>query len=335
MPVPENIARSSFVLDNTCFSDFQIVANELSAVRAFISDEIAGTSESISEILEYVVARPGKLMRPAMVMLAGKSCSRTNEAHTMIAAIFEMMHIATLLHDDVIDEADSRRNAETVNFRWGNECAILSGDLLLSKVFAMSCRLDSKKYSEVIADTAAKICHGELRQNTQRSNFQLSETEYLEIIEEKTAVLFESCCKLGASASGATDKQVEALSAYGLNIGIAFQITDDLMDIVGDETKAGKTLGSDFSKDKLTLPVIHLLKNSSSDQRDLLEKRLTSNSESRHSLAELLSSSGSIDYARNAGQTFCRKAVESLDGINDSQPKDILIKIADSIAERC
>ena len=322
------------MLDDTCFSDFHIIADELVAVRAIISDEIAGSNQFVGEILEHVISRPGKLMRPAMVLLAGKCCNEIKDDHVTIATIFEMMHIATLLHDDVIDEAGSRRNAETVNSRWGNECAVLSGDLLLSKVFAMSCRLGSQKYSEAIADTAAKICHGELRQNTQRRNLHLSETEYLEIIEEKTAVLFKSCCELGASVSGATDEQAEALSAYGLNIGIAFQITDDLMDIVGDEARAGKTLGTDFSKEKLTLPVIHLLENSSADQRELLGKRLTSSHETRQSLAELLSASGSIDYTRNAGQTFCHKAIDSLDALNDSQAKDTLIKIAESIAAR-
>ena len=176
-----------------------------------------------------------------------------------IAAIVELIHNATLLHDDVIDGGQKRRGLPTVNSLCGNESAVLLGDFLLSRVFKMCAEL-KPEIINIIAGTVVRVCEGELRQMAQRQNWQLSESEYIDIITEKSAALFSSCCLLGGLLAGASETQVRSLACFGLNAGIAFQITDDLLDIIGDESKTGKTLGSDVDKNKLTLAVIHLLR---------------------------------------------------------------------------
>ncbi len=336
MPIPEDEKVVLQVLPHNDESgSFEIIAEELSAVRKRMCEELGTSSESVKKVFSHIIDKPGKMLRPAMVLLAGGSCGEINDAHIEIAAMFELIHTATLLHDDVIDEAQSRRNAETVNSLWGNECAVLTGDFLLSRVFSMSSRMDRRQYSEVIAETATKICHGELMQNMQRQNGQLDEDVYFEIIKDKTAVLFESCCHLGGLAGKADNEQVEGLSAFGLNLGLAFQITDDLIDIVGDENRVGKTLGSDFLKDKITLPVIHLLKTAPNGEKDVVMKQLTDASRFRSDIADILTQSGSIAYARSIAGNFCTKAIKSLTCLPDSHAKTSLIGIAESVASRC
>lgn len=336
MPVPENKKTAVQVLPhNDKSANFEIVAEELSAVTKRMHEELDTSNESVKALFDHIIDKPGKMLRPAMVLLAGDSCGKINDTHIEIAAMFELIHTATLLHDDVIDEAQSRRNAETVNSLWGNECAVLSGDFLLSRVFAMSSHMDCRQCSDVLAETATRICHGELMQNMQRQNWQLNEDEYFEIIKDKTAVLFESCCYLGGLASKANDEQVVGLSAFGLNLGLAFQITDDLLDIVGDENMAGKTLGSDFLKGKITLPVIHLLRTVSDSEKEAAIQQISDAGSFRSDIAKMLTRSGSIAYARSVASGFCEKAIKSLTSLPESNAKASLVRIAESVASRC
>lgn len=336
MPVAENEKTAVQVLPhNDKSGNFEIVAEQLSAVTRRMHEELNTSSESVKPLFDHIIDKPGKMLRPAMVLLAGGSCGEINDTHIEIAAMFELIHTATLFHDDVIDEAHSRRNAETVNSLWGNECAVLSGDFLLSRVFAMSSRMDCRQCSDVLAETATRICHGELTQNMQRQNWQLDEDAYFEIIKDKTAVLFESCCYLGSLASKADNEQVAGLSAFGLNLGLAFQITDDLLDIVGDENMAGKTLGSDFLKGKITLPVIHLLKTASNSEKETAIQHLSDAGSFRSDIADVLTRSGSIAYGRSVASSFCEKATRSLTSLPDSDAKAALVSIAESVASRC
>ncbi len=336
MPVPENKKTALQVLPHNDKPDsFEIVAEQLSAVTLRMREELNTSSESVRNLFDHIIDKPGKMLRPAMVLLAGGSCGEINDTHIEIAAMFELIHTATLLHDDVIDEAQNRRNAETVNSLWGNECAVLSGDFLLSRVFAMSSRMGSGQYSEVLAETATKICHGELMQNMQRQNWQLDKDAYFEIIKDKTAVMFESCCYLGALASQADNEQVEGLSVFGLNVGLAFQITDDLLDIVGNENMAGKTLGSDFLKGKITLPVIHLLTTASNGEKETVMQQLSDAGSFHGDITDMLTRSGSIAYARSIAANFCEKAIRSLTSLPDSDAKSSLVRIAESVASRC
>ena len=321
--VPGNIPLSEV-------SAFGLISSQLGRVRVLIDEQLsvpAGAGD-IKPLLESVSTRRGKMLRPGLVLLAGGCCGRITEEHIRVAAIVEMIHNATLLHDDVIDEGQKRRGLPTINSLWGNESAVLLGDFLLSRAFKMCAELEPE-VARVIAATAIRVCEGELRQVSQRQNWQLSESEYIDIITEKSATLFSGCCHLGGLLARAGEKQVQSLAEFGLNAGIAFQITDDLLDIIGDENKTGKTLGSDVSKHKLTLAVIHLL--GVVDDPAPIRQSLSSIGSG---LAEMLSRYGSLEYARGRAQEFVVKAVEALAGLKESDAKSALIETAKFMASR-
>ena len=211
---------------------FGFISDELNQVKELINEQLAGWAEEgiVSRLVEHLKGGGGKMLRPGLVLLAGGGCGKITDEHIRIAAIVEMIHNATLLHDDVIDEGQKRRGESTVNSLWGNESAVLLGDFLLSRVFRMCADLESR-LQKIIADAAARICKGELRQISQRQNWQLSEPEYIEIITAKSAAFFGCCCELGGLLAGASEAQAQSLICFGQNAGIAFQITDDLLDI--------------------------------------------------------------------------------------------------------
>jgi octaprenyl-diphosphate synthase len=312
---------------------FGIITGRLDQVKDCISGQLVSSSESVNLLLGHINSRGGKMLRPALVLLAGKSCGQITQTHIELAAMVEMVHAATLLHDDVIDGASNRRNTPTVNILCGNEKAVLLGDFLLSKVFAMNARLQSPVITQILSDTTVRVCQGELTQNIQRSNWQLTEEQYLEITRDKTASLFSTCCYLGGFIASGSESQLCALSEYGLNIGTAFQITDDLLDITGDEGKEGKTLGTDLAQRKPTLPIIHLLTNAKEQDKSGLIEKLSSGDELKE-LAEILENSGSMDFARNMAEQLCKKAAESLEVLAPCPAKDSLAEIVEFISRR-
>jgi octaprenyl-diphosphate synthase len=311
---------------------FELVKDELNSVKEFICDQLVTGNKDIDPLLKHVTARSGKMIRPGLVLTSAGCCGQITDTHINLAAITEMIHIATLLHDDVIDEAETRRNDATANVLWGNESAVLLGDMVLSKVFELCSKLDMREYFPVLSETTTRICQGELSQNIQQRNFDLTVDEYLKVISDKTASLFACSCLLGAKAAGADHQHQEALFQFGTDLGIAFQITDDLLDIIGSELVAGKTLGTDIEKCKLTLPVIHLLENADPDQKtDIIEKLKASG---RDYINTLLDESGSIDHTRSVAKRFCGSAINSLRIFPDSPAKQALIKTANSITEK-
>ncbi len=323
---------------------FRLINDELGRVKELINEQLAccpdatlrssATLRSTSKIgirrlVEYLNTCGGKMIRPGLVLLAGGAVGKITDEHIRIAAIMEMIHNATLLHDDVIDEGQRRRGQATVNSLWGNESAVLLGDFLLSKVFKMCADLEPEVV-KIIATAAARTCEGELRQMAQRENWQLNETEYIDIITEKSAALLSSCCCLGGLLAGVGETEVRLLSDFGLNFGIAFQITDDLLDIIGDEAKTGKTIGNDVDKSKLTLAVIHLLgaldeKGRSAAINSLCDKA---------GLIKMLRSYGSLEYAYSRAQEFVAKAIVSLAGLRESDAKEALVETARFIGRR-
>lgn len=274
------------------------------------------------------------MMRSGLLLLSGKACGGIKEEHIEVGAIVELVHTATLLHDDVLDGATSRRGAETANTLWGNECAVLLGDFLLSRAFVVGLRLAEPRVGQVISETAVQICRGELRQNVERRNWDLSRQGYYEIIRDKTAALFGSCCYLGGLVSGADESQQECLGEFGLNVGMAFQLTDDLLDIISDQSITGKTPGKDFLQGKLTLPVIHYLGGAGQEDRDAFIKRI-SNQLVRGELVEVLEGSGGLDYTRSEAKRFIDKAILCLKDMEDGEAKEALIKTAGFVASRC
>ena len=330
---------------------FKLVDDDLHRVRELIHEQLTAPAPplagldsfgrkhrtaDVNRLLEYVSARSGKMIRPGLLLLAGRCFGKVTDEHIEVATIIEMMHNATLLHDDVMDEGQKRRGLPTVNSVCGNEIAVLLGDFLLSRVFNMCADLQSQA-AKVIAASAVRLCEGELGQIVRKHNWKLSESEYVNVITEKSAVLFNSACFLGALLSKASESQARALADFGLNAGIAFQITDDLLDLVGDESKTGKTLGTDVDKQKLTLALIHLL--GAANER---EKQTTIDSYldrkdaecDRNALVQMLDRYGSLEYARNRAKEFIAAAIRALANLQESAAKDALIETAEFMVGR-
>jgi octaprenyl-diphosphate synthase len=294
------------------------------------------TIADMDRLFEYTRSRSGKMIRPGLVLLAGSCCGNITDEHVRVAAVIEMIHNATLLHDDVIDQGQRRRGQPTINSIWGNEYAVLMGDFLLSRVFQL-CAEIKPELTKVIADAAVRLCEGELRQVVQTRNWQLSEPEYIDVITEKSAVLFSVCCSIGAVLAGAQEKQVRSLSEFGLNAGIAFQITDDLLDISGDEKVTGKNSGNDVNQCKLTLAIIHLLNTVEKTEKDaVINSYLKGDKAGQHQsrFVELLKRCGSLEYARAKAGDFVEKAIRALDDFEDNDTKEALVETAKFMADR-
>jgi len=304
------------------------IEGELARVQSEISSQFSGAFDpSVKELIDSFGTLGGKMLRPTLVLLSGLACGDIREEHIRTAAVIELIHNATLLHDDVIDEGRLRRNLPTINSLRGNETAVLLGDFLLSRVFRMCSDLPSWITGE-ISQTAVRTCEGELRQIVHKGDWQLSQKEYFQIITEKSAALFSTSCKLGGALAGGSDTEVDALREFGLHFGIAYQLTDDLIDVVGDEEKAGKTLGGDLEKTKPTLPLIHLLSTLSAIEREAFIKKLNDGTVDKSYLTEQLSFCGSIEYGQNCAKGLVDEAQEFLEKLRETEAKEALVEIS-------
>src|SRR5918992_5435581 len=223
----------------------ECIAPQMAAVERLFHEELTSDLTPVNALIKHVSRFRGKMLRPMLVLLSGKAVGELSDAHVTLATVVEMVHMATLVHDDVLDEAELRRKGATINHLRGNEAAVLLGDYLISHSFHLCSSLESQFASRAIGRTTNCVCEGELLQLENRNNLDLDEETYLEVIERKTASLCATCCLLGATFAGGTPAQVEALGAYGRCVGTAFQIQDDILDVVGDAAAVGKTLGLD------------------------------------------------------------------------------------------
>ncbi|NLH17822.1 MAG: polyprenyl synthetase family protein [Phycisphaerae bacterium] len=310
-----------------------LIKDELGRVRAVIAEQMVTPFGPVNLLLQDVSAGSGKMLRPALVLLCGHCCGNLNKRHITLSAMAELIHTASLLHDDVLDQATTRRNTATVNILHGNEAAVLLGDYLLSRVFALGMEFDDPRIGRIFSATAMALCQGELLQNTQRQNWQLDESVYMDIIRGKTAELFGACCSLGALAAGADETVESSLRQFGIQLGLAFQITDDLLDIAGREDKVGKTLGTDLDKRKPTLPVIYALHSATGAQRTEL-LRVLSGANERPALVRLLQDCQGLSYARSKAYSLCQEAVHCLDGLPDTPARSALIRLTQGIVSR-
>ncbi|MBN1787323.1 MAG: polyprenyl synthetase family protein [Sedimentisphaerales bacterium] len=293
-----------------------LISGELARTGEFFRDQLICCDDRLNHFIDYLKDRHGKMLRASFVLLTGKLFGDVTPLHIKLAAIAEMIHSATLLHDDVIDHGTQRRYHATANNLWGPDSAVLMGDFLLARAFVAIASLQRDDIARLIAETTAKICQGEMLHNTCRGDFNISMEEYLEIIESKTAVFFADCCRLGAIASQADEQSVERLYEFGLNFGLAFQINDDLIDILGAENQTGKTAGRDFFTRTPTLPAIHALRTLSSSDRDELVEVFNSNQADIDHLISILHSSKSIEFAKSAAQQYQQKALAALEHFN-------------------
>ena len=314
---------------------FAPIAGELTKVDHRMQSELRHSNPILDELAQHAFRLGGKRLRPALLLLSAQAVGRLNDAHRLLAVVVEMIHTATLVHDDVLDEATLRRHNETINARWNNQTSILLGDFLFSHAFYLSSTLETTFGSRTIGQSTNVVCSGELRQTASSGHFELSRQDYLEIIDAKTAELTACCCKLGAHYAGGDQATVDALESYGRCLGMAFQIADDMLDLEGDEAFAGKSLGTDIEHLKMTLPVILLRDQLDQSERQELEKLLTTgNSVAKNRLMDWLESSRALQDTREAAQEYSMKAIESLASLTSTRSKETLEKLAFLVANR-
>jgi octaprenyl-diphosphate synthase len=316
----------------------ECIAPQLQAVDRLFSSELHSRLECVNVLVRHVSRFRGKMLRPCLVLLSGRAAggeTALTDAHVTIATVVEMVHMATLVHDDVLDEAELRRKGATLNHLRGNEAAVLLGDYLISHSYHLCSSLDSQFASRLIARTTNEVCEGELLQIDNRNNWALDEETYYQVIRHKTAILCATCCLLGAKLAGAPDDVVSRLETYGLSLGIAFQIQDDILDIVGDATTVGKTLGIDIEKGKMTLPMIHFMRTAPREHRLLLRSLLEGKEPDRaEKIRNLILPSKSIQHARDAARAQVDRARTAIADLPDSDARQVLDLMAEFVVSR-
>lgn len=312
------------------------IAPYMRQVERLFNEELHSDLPCVNELVEHVARFRGKMLRPMLVLLSGQAAGgEITDAHITLATVVEMVHMATLVHDDVLDEADMRRRGATINHLKGNEAAVMLGDYLISHSYHLCASLDSQFAARVIARTTNQVCEGELLQLHNRDNIDLDEETYITIVSRKTASLIAASCYLGATAAGADEATAKRLEKFGLSLGIAFQIQDDILDLVGDQLEVGKTLGIDVLKRKLTLPVIHFLRTAPHEHQVLCRSLLTGEShDDVERIRNLITPSDSIIYARDRAQRLVERAKQSIEDLPPSDAKHALQAMADFVISR-
>ena len=314
---------------------YSSIERELKETERIFEKELASRFPFVQQLVDHCSDFRGKRLRPALVLLSGQACGGLNAAHPVLAAVVEMIHTATLVHDDILDESLIRRHAATVNAEWGNETAVLLGDYLFTHAFHLAASLESTTACRWIGHATNLVCEGEMQQVHNRGNVDLTEDDYFAIIRGKTAELTAVSCRVGAHYAGAPETTVAALENFGRDLGVAFQIADDVLDIWGEEHQAGKSLGTDLEKQKLTLPIIHLLAHASQADASKIRRLLAeANPENRHELRPMLESSGALDYAWERAKRAAADAVASLAVLPDSSAKTVLSNLATYVVRR-
>ena len=314
---------------------FGPIAHDLQEVECVLARSLRSERRCVIDLVAHLSHYRGKRLRPALLLLTAKACGRVTPAHHVLGAVVEMVHTATLVHDDVLDNAGVRRHVATVNAVWGNQTSVLLGDYLFTKAFHLASTLDDVRACRLIGEATNRVCEGELQQGSERGNLDLSEAEYLDIIDGKTAELTACCCRLGALFSGAATEMVESLTRYGRGLGIAFQIADDLLDLVGEERAAGKSLGTDVEQQKLTLPLIRLLERASGEAASRLEQMLRApGNHKREALHSYLVETDALAYARQRAEEFGRRASAELACLPPSPCRTILEGLTNRVVYR-
>jgi len=312
-PVREDLAIAEQVFDRELVSEFAFVNTLCDTVRSY----------------------RGKMLRPALLLLSAKAAGSVSRPHHTLAAVVEIVHMATLVHDDVLDEAEERRRRPAIRALAGNRAAVLLGDYLISHAFHLCSGLPDTFACRRIGAATNIVCEGEMLQNHRCGQHDLSEEVYFDIVRRKTAALTATACELGAYYAGADESAVEALRVYGESAGIAFQIMDDCLDIVGDPRTVGKTLGRDLASGKLTLPTLHCLNHADRSVRSAMTAMVAGDAPcDRGLLREWLLATGSLDYAVEAAEGYVAEARRKLDVLPPGDAKSSLVAMAEFVIQR-
>ncbi|MFO0895148.1 MAG: polyprenyl synthetase family protein [Phycisphaerales bacterium] len=316
----------------------QVVASALRDVEAIFERQLASDMPPVNVLCRHVERYRGKMLRPSLVLLSGMAAVGRDDAgavtqrHLMVGAVVEMIHMATLVHDDVLDEAEVRRQGRTVNSLQGNETAVMLGDYLISNAFHLCSQAGEPWINLLLGKTTNTLCEGELIQLHNRDNLELDEETYFEIVRRKTASLVAACCLLGARLSGASEELAESLGAFGTDVGTAFQIQDDLLDLSGREDVVGKSLGRDLDKGKLTLPLIIHLSRAGRAERTDAEAAIAARDAG--ALLAMLRRSGALEDARRKALALVERARARLDGLPAGAARDYLAAACGFVVSR-
>jgi octaprenyl-diphosphate synthase len=330
--VPQPAARSRIER----FADAQtLAAADMAAVDALIRNRLASDVVLINQVAEHIIGGGGKRLRPLLHLLAARAAGYAGGQHIQLAALIEFIHTSTLLHDDVVDESDLRRGRQTANAVWGNAASVLVGDFLYSRSFQMMVELDSMRVMRILADTTNRIAEGEVLQLLNIGNPDTRERAYLDVIERKTAVLFAAATRLGAVLAGLPPEQEDALARYGLDLGYAFQIADDVLDYVSDAGTLGKNIGDDLAEGKPTLPLIIAIERSDAAQAGMLKRAIqTGGLDALDDVLAAIRATGALDASREHARAYAQSARAALATLPDSDARDALGVLADYAIDR-
>jgi octaprenyl-diphosphate synthase len=316
---------------------YEPIKGDMESLEDLLTSRLKGAEKSLQELVLHANRFRGKRIRPALLLGSANACGHIGPHHIVLSAVVELIHNATLIHDDVIDEAQTRRQVDTFNFKWGDDTAVVFGDYLLAQAFTLCAELGDQRSTSILALAARNMCMGELWQIKKKFHFHMNEQEYIEIIQLKTASLFSASTLLGAIGSKEEQGWAGAFEQFGLYLGTAFQIVDDCIDIVGDEDRIGKSLGRDLMHGKITLPLIKVFGMLSSKRRSELEMVLRSQDDwpqRRLYIKGLLEQYGAIDYALKKAGEYIELAKVQLRGFNDSIYTRLLYSLADCVGAR-
>ncbi|MEE4376371.1 MAG: octaprenyl diphosphate synthase [Candidatus Competibacteraceae bacterium] len=312
-----------------------LLKEDMQAVNQLIHQQLRSEVALINQISAYIVNSGGKRLRPVLVLLAARACNYAGDRHVDAAAIIEFIHTATLLHDDVVDASDLRRGRDTANAVWGNEASVLVGDFLYSRSFQMMVDIGSLRVMDILANTTNTIAEGEVMQLLNCNDPDTSEERYMQVIYCKTAKLFEAATQLGAVLAERPNSEEQALANYGVHLGTAFQLVDDLLDYSKSSAEIGKNVGDDLAEGKPTLPLIYAMRNGSSAQTQLIRQAIEQGArENIDSVIEAIETTGAIAYTAQLAQQEADRAISALQSLPDSSYKQALIGIAEFSVNR-
>jgi octaprenyl-diphosphate synthase len=311
------------------------IAGDMRAVDVVIRNRLASDVTLVRQVAEYIVNNGGKRLRPALVILCAGAFGYQGSHHHQLAAVVEFIHTATLLHDDVVDASELRRGHPTANALFGNAASVLVGDFVYSRAFQMMVEFESMRVMQVLADATNVIAEGEVLQLMNCHNPDIDEHHYLQVIRYKTAKLFEAATRLGAILSGATPGQEQAVASYGMHLGTAFQLIDDVLDYSGDNQATGKNVGDDLGEGKPTLPLIYAIKHGSTAEAALIRNAIEAGGLSE--LTQVIAAirrTGALDYTRRQAEAEARAASAALAALPNSRQRDYLLQLADFAVTR-
>lgn len=312
-----------------------LVAGDMQHVDDTIRNRLKSEVVLVNQLSGYIIGSGGKRLRPQLVLLAAGASGYTGQHHITVAAIIEFIHTATLLHDDVVDASDLRRGRDTANAVWGNEAAVLVGDFLYSRSFEMMVDVQSLRVMDILARTTNRIAEGEVMQLLNVNDPELTEERYIEVIEAKTARLFQAATQLGAVLADQSDEVRMALAEYGNKLGTAFQIVDDVLDYRSDSESMGKNVGDDLAEGKTTLPLIYAMRDGSAQQRDLIAKAILDDGlDALPDVLGAIENTQSLEKCLLTANSYATQASDALSVLPDSEYREALTAIASYSVKR-